>query len=205
MKNNFYSGRGLSSLSFDQKGVASIENWMDTYWQSENYLTWNKKISSTHSMTALAGLSFQKSYSENNFSEAQNFIDDFWGWHNLQAGSTIANPPRSGDNQWTMNSYFARITYNIDDKYLFTATGRYDGSSKFGKNNKYAFFPSAGAAWRISQEDFMRNSRVFSELKVRASIGSTGNQEIGSYRSIQLLGSGTTILGWRKTTDHNTN
>jgi TonB-linked SusC/RagA family outer membrane protein len=195
MKNNFYSGRGLSSLSFDQKGVASIENWMDTYWQSENYLTWNKKINDRHSMTALAGLSLQKSYSENQFAEAQNFIDDFWGWHNLQAGSTVANPPRSGDQQWTMNSYFARVTYNIDDKYLFTATGRYDGSSKFGKNNKYAFFPSAGAAWRISQEDFLKSSRVFSELKLRASIGSTGNQEIGAYRSIQLLGSGTTILG----------
>jgi TonB-linked SusC/RagA family outer membrane protein len=194
-KNNFYSGRGLRSLSFDQKGVASIENWMDTYWQSENYLTWNKKISGNQSMTALAGLSFQKFYTENNYSAAENFIDDFWGWHNLLAGSTITNPPRSGDEQWTMNSYFARLTYNISDKYLFTLTGRYDGSSKFGKNNKYAFFPSAGAAWRISKENFLANSRVISELKLRASIGSTGNQEIGSYRSFPMLGSGTTIIG----------
>jgi TonB-linked SusC/RagA family outer membrane protein len=194
-KNNFYSGRGLRSLSFDQKGVASIENWMDTYWQSENYLTWNKKISDNQSMTALAGLSFQKFYTENNYSAAENFIDDFWGWHNLLAGSTITNPPRSGDEQWTMNSYFARLTYNISDKYLFTLTGRYDGSSKFGKNNKYAFFPSAGAAWRISKENFLADSRVISELKLRASIGSTGNQEIGSYRSFPMLGSGTTILG----------
>jgi TonB-linked SusC/RagA family outer membrane protein len=193
-KNNFYSGRGLRSLSFDQKGVASIENWMDTYWQSENYLTWNKKINENHSMTALAGLSFQKFYTENNYSAAENFIDDFWGWHNLQAGSTITNPPRSGDEQWTMNSYFARLTYNISDKYLFTVTGRYDGSSKFGKNNKYAFFPSAGAAWRVSKENFLADSRVISELKIRASIGSTGNQEIGSYRSFPMLGSGTTIL-----------
>jgi TonB-linked SusC/RagA family outer membrane protein len=194
-KNNFYSGRGLRSLSFDQKGVASIENWMDTYWQSENYLTWNKKINANQSMTALAGLSFQKFYTENNYSAAENFIDDFWGWHNLLAGSTITNPPRSGDEQWTMNSYFARLTYNISDKYLFTLTGRYDGSSKFGKNNKYAFFPSAGAAWRISKENFLADSRVISELKLRASIGSTGNQEIGSYRSFPMLGSGTTILG----------
>ena len=193
-KNNFYSGRGLSSLSFDQKGVASIENWMDTYWQSENYLTWNKRINENHSMTALAGLSFQKSYSENVYAAAENFIDDYWGWHNLTAGSTIATPPRSGDNQWTMNSYFARVTYNIMDKYLFTATGRYDGSSKFGKNNKYAFFPSAGVAWRVSEEDFLKGNRTISELKLRASIGSTGNQEIGSYRSIPLLGSGTTII-----------
>lgn len=194
-KNNFYSGRGLRSLSFDQKGVASIENWMDTYWQSENYLTWNKKISDNQSMTALAGLSLQKFYTENNYSAAENFIDDFWGWHNLLAGSTITNPPRSGDEQWTMNSYFARLTYNISDKYLFTLTGRYDGSSKFGKNNKYAFFPSAGAAWRVSKENFLADSRVISEMKIRASIGSTGNQEIGSYRSFPMLGSGTTILG----------
>lgn len=194
-KNNFYSGRTLSSLSADQKGVASIENWLDTYWQSENYFTYNKKISTNHSMTALAGISWQKSYSENSFAAAENFIDDFWGWHNLQAGSTIATPPRSADNQWTMNSYFARLTYNISDKYLFTVTGRYDGSSKFGENNKYAFFPSAGAAWRVSEEDFLKGNSTLSELKIRASIGSTGNQEIGTYNSIQLLGSGTTILG----------
>ena len=93
-----------------------------------------------------------------------------------------------------MNSYFARFTYNISDKYLFTVTGRYDGSSKFGENNKYAFFPSAGVAWRISQEDFLKNNTVISNLKLRASLGSTGNQEIGTYNSIQLLGSGTTIF-----------
>lgn len=194
-KNNFYSGRELSSLSFNQKGVASIENWMDTYWQSENYLTWNKEISDNHRLTALAGLSWQRFATENVYAASENFIDDFWGWHNLGAGSTIATPPRSGDNQWTMNSYFARLTYNISDKYFFTLTGRYDGSSKFGENNKFAFFPSAGAAWRISQEDFMQDMDAISELKIRASIGSTGNQEIGTFNSIQLLGSGTTVLG----------
>jgi len=192
-KNNFYSGRGLHSLSFDQKGVATINNWMNTYWQSENYFTWNKNIGRNQKLTALLGLSWQKSYSEASSAESENFIDDYWGWHNLGVG-TIHNPPGSSDQQWTMNSYFARVTYNINDKYLFTATGRYDGSSKFGKNNKFAFFPSAGAAWRISQEDFMKDNNVISELKLRASIGATGNQEIGTYRSIQLLGSGTTIL-----------
>lgn len=192
-KNNFYSGRGLHSLSFDQKGVATITNWMNSYWQSENYFTYNKDIGSHQKLTALLGLSWQKSYSETSYAESENFIDDYWGWHNLGVG-TIHNPPSSSDEQWTMNSYFARLTYNIDDKYLFTATGRYDGSSKFGKNNKFAFFPSAGAAWRISKEDFMDNIPAISELKLRASIGATGNQEIGNYRSIQLLGSGTTIL-----------
>jgi outer membrane receptor protein involved in Fe transport len=90
--------------------------------------------------------------------------------------------------------YFARLTYSMNNKYLLTLTGRYDGSSKFGENNKYAFFPSAGLAWRISQEDFLKGNPTISELKIRASYGVTGNQEIGTYNSIQLLGSGTTIF-----------
>lgn len=193
-KNNFYSGRGLHSLSFDQKGVATINNWMNSYWQSENYLTWNKQVTRGQRLTAMLGLSWQKNYSEWSYAEAENFIDDYWGWHNLSAGS-IYHTPGSYDESWAMNSYFARFTYNIDEKYLFTLTGRYDGSSKFGENNKYAFFPSAGIGWRISQEDFLKNNRAITNLKLRASYGSTGNQEIGTYNSIQLLGSGTTIFG----------
>jgi hypothetical protein len=148
-----------------------------------------KQFANDHRLTALVGLSWQKNYQEYMGATATGFIDDFWGWHNLGAG-TLYNPPASSDIQWTMNSYFARLTYNISNKYLFTLTGRYDGSSKFGENNKYAFFPSAGAAWRISEEDFLRDNRVISNLKLRASYGVTGNQEIGTYNSIQLTGLG---------------
>jgi TonB-dependent starch-binding outer membrane protein SusC len=192
-KDNFYSGRELSSLSLNERGVASINNQMGTYWQSENYFTWNKNIGSDSKLTALLGLSWQKNYVEYSGASTSNFIDDYWQWHNLEAG-TGDRGISSSDNQWTMNSYFARLTYNMNEKYLFTLTGRFDGSSKFGENNKYAFFPSAGAAWRISEEDFMKSSNLFSNLKLRASVGSTGNQEIGTYNSIQLLGSGTTIF-----------
>src|SRR5690606_24515547 len=122
-----------------------------------------------------------------------NFIDDYWAWHNLGAG-TGEPTVSSSDDQNTMNSYFARINYNIAEKYLFTVTGRYDGSSKFGANNKFAFFPSVGGAWRISEENFLADNTVISELKLRASAGSTGNQEIGSLRSQALYGSGTTIF-----------
>src|SRR6266498_169698 len=192
-KNNFYSGRELSSLSLNQRGVANINNWMRTYWQSENYFTWNKQVNSNQKLTALLGLSWQKNYSEWAFAGTENFIDDYWQWHNLGAGSGERGVG-SADEQWTMNSYFARVTYNISDKYLFTATGRYDGSSKFGENKKYAFFPSAGIGWRISEEDFLKNNNVISNLKLRASWGATGNKEIGTYNSIQLLGSGNTIF-----------
>src|SRR4051794_10013335 len=94
-----------------------------------------------------------------------------------------------------MNFFFMSFTNNISVKYLLTIAVRYDGSSKFGENNKYAFFPSAGVGWRISQEDFLKNNNTISNLKIRASIGSTGNQEIPPYSSQQLLGSGTTIFG----------
>ncbi|TKK67413.1 TonB-dependent receptor [Ilyomonas limi] len=192
-KNNFYSGRELSSLSANQRGVASINNWQRAYWQSENYLTWNKQINSNQRLTALVGLSWQKYSEEYSGASTSDFIDDYWAWHNLGAG-TGQPGVGSSDYQWTMNSYFARLTYNIGGKYLFTATGRYDGSSKFGENNKYAFFPSVGAAWNISEENFLKDNPTISLLKVRASYGSTGNQEIGTYNSIQLLASGTTIF-----------
>jgi TonB-linked SusC/RagA family outer membrane protein len=192
-KNNFYSGRELSSLSANERGVASITNWQRTYWQSENYLTWNKQVNSNQRLTALVGLSWQKYVEEASGASTSNFIDDYWAWHNLGAGTGVPGVS-SSDYQWTMNSYFARLTYNISDKYLFTATGRYDGSSKFGENNKYAFFPSVGAAWNVSQENFLKDNQNISLLKLRASYGSTGNQEIGTYNSIQLLGSGTTIM-----------
>ncbi|MEJ7587252.1 MAG: TonB-dependent receptor [Ferruginibacter sp.] len=196
-KNNFYSGRELSSLSLNERGVASINNWMGNYWQSENYLTYNKQVRSNHKLTALLGLSWQRNYLEYQGASVSNFIDDYWQWHNLGAG-TGDRGIGSSDETWSMNSYFARMTYNISDKYLFTLTGRYDGSSKFGQNNKFAFFPSAGAAWNISKEDFLKDNATISNLKLRASIGSTGNQEIGTYRSFQLLGSGTTIFNGQR-------
>ena len=196
-KNNFYSGRELSSLSLNERGIASINNWMSTYWQSENYLTWNKQVTTNQKLTGLLGLSWQKNYSEYQGASVSNFIDDYWQWHNLGAGTGVPGIG-SNDETWAMNSYFARMTYNISDKYLFTLTGRYDGSSRFGKNNKFAFFPSAGAAWRISEEDFLKDNHTISNLKLRASIGSTGNQEIPVSSSFQLLSSGTTLFNGQR-------
>mgnify|MGYP002777690978 CR=1 FL=1 len=198
-KNNFYSGRDLNALSADQKGVADIWSNQEYYWQFENYLNWNKTLASDHTISALGGLSWQKRYWEQYFAAAENFIDDFWGWHNLGVGTTLRTPS-SGDAQWTLNSYFARFNYSFRDKYLLTFTGRIDGSSKFGANNKYAFFPSAAIAWNVSQEEFLKSSRVISNLKLRASYGRTGNQEIGNFASQQFLGTGTVLLNGQRQT-----
>ncbi|MBB5284561.1 TonB-linked SusC/RagA family outer membrane protein [Rhabdobacter roseus] len=198
-KNNFYSGRDLNALSADQKGVADIWSNSEQYWQFENYLNYNKTLGNDHVISALGGLSWQKRYYENFFAAAENFIDDFWGWHNLGVGTTLRKPA-SGDGQWTLNSYFARINYIFREKYLFTVTGRYDGSSKFGVNNKYAFFPSAAVAWNISQEEFLKNSTFITNLRLRASYGKTGNQEIGQFASQQFLSTGDVLLDGQRQT-----
>ncbi|MBD0259266.1 MAG: TonB-dependent receptor, partial [Cytophagales bacterium] len=192
-KNNFYSGRDLNALSADQKGRADIYNFNKTYWQSENYLTWNKELNENHRFTAMAGLSWQENYEEANYAASENFIDDFWGWHNLGVGTNRA-AITSGDSRWALNSYFARVSYTLRDRYLLTLTGRADGSSRFGANNKYSFFPSVGVAWRISEESFLKGNPTISNLKLRASAGSTGNQEIPLYRSLQFLGTGNVLL-----------
>ena len=193
-KNNFFSSQNLAHISADQGGVAGITNNYNRYWQSENYLTWNKTISPHQRLTALLGASWQQFNSETNYVETQNFIDDIFAWHTLGSGS-VKSQSTSSDYQWTLNSYYARLTYNLDEKYLLTATGRYDGSSKFGANNKFAFFPSVGVAWRMSEESFLKGNQTISNLKVRASYGLSGNQEIGQYRSIAQIQPNTTVLG----------
>jgi TonB-linked SusC/RagA family outer membrane protein len=207
-KNNYYSSLALQHLSADQGGVANINSNTNYFWQTENYLTWNKKINDHHKFTALAGISFSQDVYERVRAETQNFIDDFYQFNNLGAGSVksasesdVVPATPGGYQPGKLNSYYGRISYNIDEKYLFTATGRYDGSSRFSKKNKFAFFPSAGFAWRVSQEDFLKDSKSISNLKLRASYGITGNQEIGPYRSsAQLSTNQTTINGAAATT-----
>jgi len=198
-KNNFYSGRDLNALSADQKGSASIFANHEFYWQFENYFNYNKTIGTNHNISALAGLSWQKRSWENFSVTAQNFIDDYWGWHNVNVGNTLVKPG-SSDQEWSLNSYFGRLNYSFKDRYLITFTGRYDGASKFGVNNKYAFFPSAAIAWNVSQEEFMKGISAISNLKLRASYGKTGNQEIGQYASQQFLGTGDVLLGGARQT-----
>ncbi|WP_153797931.1 SusC/RagA family TonB-linked outer membrane protein [Foetidibacter luteolus] len=190
---NEYNGRTLDQISRDQSGRAIVSNSQENYWSFENYFTYNKKISDKHSFTGLAGLSWQGTTYFNISASSQNFSTDYFQYNNIGAGSQ-QNPGGSGKSAFGFNSYFGRINYTFNQKYLLTVTGRADGSSKFGSNNKYAFFPSAALAWRASDEDFLRDSRVISNLKVRTSYGLTGNSEIAPYRSDAQLGSYTAIF-----------
>lgn len=192
-KNDFYSGRSLRQLSADFEGEATISNVRSNYWQFENYLTYNKEFNEDNVLEALGGIGWQQLSYYYSFSGARGFSDDFYQYNNLSVG---ANPltPDSDTYQWGLNSYFGRLNYKLKDKYLFTITGRLDGSSRFGTDNKRAFFPSAAFAWKASEENFLNDSNTINKLKLRTSYGETGNTEIGVYQSLASLTSSTAIL-----------
>lgn len=193
LKNDGYKGRSLSAISKDQEGIATIATERTIYLQNENYLSYNNVFNNLHSLNAMVGASWNKNNLEKVAAESQGFSDDFYKYNNLGVGS---NPrPSSSDwDEWRMNSYFGRINYVYDNRYLATVTMRVDGSSRFGKNNKYANFPSAALAWRISEESFMKSQSIISNLKLRTSYGMTGNDAIPNFRAISATGNYTSIF-----------
>jgi TonB-linked SusC/RagA family outer membrane protein len=168
---------------------AATSNEKQTFWSLENYLTYNTTIGDIHSFTGLLGVSWQESDLFKIDQAVRNFPADFYSYNNMGSGSdnkvTTSNAQRHA-----LNSYFGRINYSLMGKYLVTVTGRADGSSKFGDNNKFSFFPSAALAWRISEESFLKGNATISNLKLRTSYGLTGNSEIPPYSSLPVLGSG---------------
>lgn len=187
-----YMPSDLVNLAYDQHGRAERYHANTLYWQEETYLTYNKTIGE-HRINAMAGLSWQERKYDYSRMYTENFTSDFFEDFNMDAG-TKPDAPKTYWERWAMNSYFLRFAYTFKDRYSATITGRYDGSSKFGKNNKYAFFPSAGLAWNITQEDFMSDQNTISNLKLHTSYGLTGNSEIGVYKSLATVTSETLLL-----------
>lgn len=188
-----YSGRTLDQISRSQSGFAFVGNNRESFWSSENYFTYNGDFGEDHKINGLLGLSWQETNIFNISVSSQNFSTDFFEFNNIGAGSQ-QNPGGSGASRFAFNSYFGRVNYTFRDKYMLTVTGRADGSSRFGTDNKYAFFPSAALAWRVSEEDFLQGNDFISHLKLRTSYGVTGNSEIGAYQSLANLGTATAIF-----------
>jgi len=176
------------TLAIGDQGTASASNQKQTFWSLENFLTYNKTFNKIHSFTGLLGVSWQQTDFFNIGASVRGFATDYFGFNNLGAGATLP-AVGSGASSFAFNSYFGRINYSLSNKYLFTFTGRADGSSRFGENSKFAFFPSGAFAWKISEEEFMSKNTVISNLKLRTSYGLTGNSEIPSYSSLSLLSS----------------
>ena len=189
---DYYSPSDLMNISANQKGVAQVSTEQIRYWQQENYLTYDKQFG-MHHLNVVAGASWQKRVDQTLGGSTQNFADDYYRQFNLGAGSQ-PNPPSSNYTSWAINSYFARASYNLAGKYLVTLTERADGSSRFGKTNKYGYFPSVGLGYILSNEDFMKKIDWINFLKIRGSYGQTGNTEIGAYQSLATVSSGTTLI-----------
>jgi TonB-dependent starch-binding outer membrane protein SusC len=150
-------------------------------------LSWEKKVNQIHEISALVGSSYEQF--DNRFFTAT--IEGFLGnnLHELNAGST--NPSVSGTSSMSvLLGGFGRINYNYRQKYLAEANFRYDGSSKFAKGNRWGFFPSFSAGWRLDQESFLQDVSWISGLKVRTSYGTLGNERIGNFRYVNLINAG---------------
>lgn len=175
------------------KNFAEITSYRSIFYQWTNHFTYNKTIGKDHRISATAGQEIQRLNYLKYVQAVQNLSDDYYQWNNLGSGS-IVNTPSSEAYQWSMASFFARANYAYKDRYLFTVTGRYDGSSRFGSDNKFAFFPSAAIGWRVSEEPFLKDNPTVNNLKLRASYGLTGNSEIGQYKSLANMQSNTLIF-----------
>ncbi|MEJ7585983.1 MAG: TonB-dependent receptor [Ferruginibacter sp.] len=169
------------------KGEAALGTVQGLTWLNENTLNYSKVFKEKHAISALAGFTTQQFNNESIFAYAFDFPDSRTGYHSIAAGLK-PQKTSNGESQWSLVSYLGRINYSLMDKYLFTATGRVDGSSKFAEGKKYGFFPSGAVAWKIIKEDFMQNINAVSDLKLRLSYGVIGNQAIPPYQSLALIG-----------------
>ena len=178
-------------------GDANVSSNKTYMWVNENTFTY-EKVMGKHRINALAGLMQQTSKYQSLEAGSQQFLNDNLAMYDLASG-TINLPSNTSTNEWSLLSYLGRINYNYNEKYLTTVSLRADGSSRFGKNNRWGYFPSAAFAWRASEEEFIKSLGVFSNLKARLSYGWTGNQDgIGIYPSMALLGKRAYALGETK-------
>ena len=152
-------------------------------WLNENTLTYDKKLNENNFLNVVVGVTEQQFYGNDFSATANGFFTNTLGSDNLALGSNIQTP-NSGKYTNTLASYFGRVNYRLFERFLFTGTLRADGSSRFGKNNKWGYFPSAAFAYRLIDEKFMAGFTSISDLKLRVGFGITGNQEINNYQSL---------------------
>jgi len=175
-------------LSRTTGGSASISESQTINWVNENTLTYAKTFGNNR-LEVLGGFTLQRQTAESLGATTWGFFTNTTGYNNLGLGET-PQYPSSNVSQWSLVSYLGRVNFDIQNKYLFTASARYDGSSRFADKNKYGFFPSAAFAWRVLNENFLADAHWVSDLKLRTSFGVTGNQAIPLYQNVPTYGLG---------------
>lgn len=169
-------------------GYATIDDAMSSYYQNSNILSYEKDFGNNHiDVTAVAEQQYSKYESTGII--ASKFTVDQTGVNDL-GGAEQINSKSSNVTERSINSYLGRINYSYGERYFVTLSYRADGSSVFGSNNKWGYFPSASIAWRLSEESFIKSLDIFSNLKLRGSWGITGNQAISPYQTVAAMSSG---------------
>ena len=176
--NNGRDGEASRSYSKERQYVAEwLANYMGSFGK--------------HNVKGMLGYSYQYSQYSGLNAENKDFPNDALGPDNLGSGEYMKDEGEVGmgsyKNDAKLIAFFGRVSYDYDGKYLFTASLRHEGSSKFGANHKWGNFPAVSAGWRISQEKFMKNIKWISDLKIRGDYGVTGNQDFGSYKSLNTM------------------
>jgi TonB-dependent starch-binding outer membrane protein SusC len=177
---------GGQASRFPINSSLATQNRNSFTWFTDNYFTYQKTIAEKHSINGTLGHSAQQTNNRFYGANVQNFISGDYPY--LSAGINQGNV-NGGEERNALLSYFARVNYSFADKYLFTATVRRDGSSRFGRDNQFGTFPALSVGWRLSEEGFMRHVTPVNNLKLRASWGQSGGQEIGNYSAFNILGS----------------
>ncbi|MCG8319589.1 MAG: SusC/RagA family TonB-linked outer membrane protein [Cytophagales bacterium] len=169
-------------------GIANIAVLERSNVLLEYTMTYNKTLNENHVINVLGGVTYQDFVNRSFSGTISTFPSDALNTDNLSLGDTGNDDLNSNKGQNSLLSYLGRVNYNLFNKYLFTASMRADGSSRFGENNKFGYFPSFAFGWKLAEEAFIPD--LFDDLKLRASWGQTGNQEIGNNASLLTFGTG---------------
>ncbi|WP_455638196.1 SusC/RagA family TonB-linked outer membrane protein [Parabacteroides sp.] len=167
-------------------GVATTYDYTGTRQVFEGIVNYMKTFNRVHDFGAMLGYSYEKFTGEYRKMSAKDFSTDLFSYNNMGAAAQKTSIA-SNKTENILVSFFGRVNYTYDNKYLATVTVRRDGSSRFGANEHWGTFPSGSLAWRASEEEFIKNLNIFSNLKVRAGFGVTGNERIGDYASYALM------------------
>lgn len=178
---------------FNSLGAASASAGQFTSLLNENTLNYNKTFAEKHSVSAVVGFTYQDFTNTSLSGSGSGFLSNIFETYNLGASMT-PGVPGSGYSKSLVLSYLGRVNYVYNDKYLVTVSMRRDGSSRYSEGHKWGNFPSAAIAWRVSNEEFMKNNTFVSDLKIRSSWGMTGSQAIDPYSTLNQLISGRTIF-----------
>lgn len=179
-----YNGKKTVRNSVNAGNGEAIKNNTNIFnYNTNNFFSYNKVFDQKHDLNAVLGMSYQQSKRTSIDATGRDLPSD--AYKTIASGATKADA-NSFERTYTFLSYFSRINYKFDNKYLLGLSGRVDGSSRFGANNRYGFFPAVSAGWIISEESFLKEVRQISLLKLRGSFGYTGNAEISNFGSLGL-------------------